>query len=67
MLAALETGGSGGKHMLASLMGKGSIVMIGVLVGLAVVAAVVVYVRTRKKKTKAKMKMEMKTKTSKIV
>ena len=49
MLPDLNTGTSNGKHLVASLFGKGAIVIIGVIVCLAIIAAVVIYTQKMKK------------------
>lgn len=41
-----------GKHMIASLLGNGSVVVICSIIGVAVIAAVVIYMRKKKKDDK---------------
>ena len=41
-----------GKHLLGSLFGKGSIVMICAIVGVAILAAIVIYLQKKKKGSK---------------
>ena len=47
-LGLITTTGGDGKHLLGSLFGKGSIIMICAIIGIAVVAVVVVNLQKKK-------------------
>ena len=52
MLLSLSINGVNNKHLLASMMGDGSVVVIGLFVVLAIIAGVVLFLKKRKKDSK---------------
>lgn len=52
MLLSLNVNVVNNKHLLASMMGDGSVVVIGLFVVLAIIAAVVLFLKKRKKDSK---------------
>ena len=58
VLTDLNTNVSNGKHMVGSLFGNGTVVVIGVMIALAVLAGVVIYLQKKKKGNKGKNENE---------
>jgi hypothetical protein len=51
-LLALDANLGDGKHLFGSLLGNGSLIAIGVIVGAAIVAAIVIFLLKKKKSNK---------------
>ena len=58
MFLSLNMDGVNGKHLIASMLGEGSLIVIGLFVVLAILVAVIFFLRKKKKDNKGDNKDE---------